>query len=344
MRESIATTDGSRQHDAAPAHVDERVRGAEVDRHVAATEAGEVAEEAHAVVGGAYAWSRGARTGCPRRDARPAPVYRTPVWRLNANLRCKLQGLSRPRATSSGHSSSKARHRQADDVEVVALDARARARRRGPGWRSRRRGRATPRRDVPVERGRRRASRKVTRCARGRRERRRRRRSAKPLTTSCVRPGERAQRRRAPRPRRRACPRSGRRARRPCRRQDHGRRRRRRPAPPAPCAARSRARRRPGRPRSSSSTSAGRTSNAHPSALEDLAALGRATPCRSDQRAAERRRRQLRGRTAPPRARPTRASPSRGPCSGRPRSRSRRGSSPARPRAGWSRRSPGARR
>ena len=35
------------QHDAAPTHVDERVRRAEVDRHVAATEAGEVAEEAH---------------------------------------------------------------------------------------------------------------------------------------------------------------------------------------------------------------------------------------------------------------------------------------------------------
>ena len=36
------------QHDAAAAHVDERVGRAEVDRHVAATEAGEVAEEAHA--------------------------------------------------------------------------------------------------------------------------------------------------------------------------------------------------------------------------------------------------------------------------------------------------------
>ena len=35
------------QHDAAPTHVDERVRGAEVDRHVAAAEAGQVAEEAH---------------------------------------------------------------------------------------------------------------------------------------------------------------------------------------------------------------------------------------------------------------------------------------------------------
>ena len=34
------------EDDAAAAHVDERVRGAEVDRHVAAAEAGEVVEEA----------------------------------------------------------------------------------------------------------------------------------------------------------------------------------------------------------------------------------------------------------------------------------------------------------
>src|SRR4051794_7072305 len=39
-----------RQHDPPPAHVDERVRGAEVDRHVAATEAGEVREKAHGSV------------------------------------------------------------------------------------------------------------------------------------------------------------------------------------------------------------------------------------------------------------------------------------------------------
>ena len=41
VRWSIATTDGSREHDAAAAHVDERVRGAEVHGHVAAAEAGE---------------------------------------------------------------------------------------------------------------------------------------------------------------------------------------------------------------------------------------------------------------------------------------------------------------
>jgi hypothetical protein len=38
---------GLGQHDSAPAHVDERVRGAEVNRHVAATEAGYVREKAH---------------------------------------------------------------------------------------------------------------------------------------------------------------------------------------------------------------------------------------------------------------------------------------------------------
>ena len=35
------------EHDAAPAHVDERVGGAEVDGHVAAAEACEVIEDAH---------------------------------------------------------------------------------------------------------------------------------------------------------------------------------------------------------------------------------------------------------------------------------------------------------
>ena len=48
VRWSIATTDGSREHDPAPAHVDERVRGAEVDGHVAAAEARQVVEDAHA--------------------------------------------------------------------------------------------------------------------------------------------------------------------------------------------------------------------------------------------------------------------------------------------------------
>src|SRR3712207_8058571 len=45
------------EHDSATAHVDERVGRAEVDRHVAAAEAGEVPEEAHVVV----AWSSARR-------------------------------------------------------------------------------------------------------------------------------------------------------------------------------------------------------------------------------------------------------------------------------------------
>ena len=39
---------GLGEDDAAPAHVDERVGGAEIDRHVAAAESGEVTEDAHA--------------------------------------------------------------------------------------------------------------------------------------------------------------------------------------------------------------------------------------------------------------------------------------------------------
>jgi hypothetical protein len=37
------------EHDAATAHVDERVGGPEIDGHITATEAGEVREEAHAL-------------------------------------------------------------------------------------------------------------------------------------------------------------------------------------------------------------------------------------------------------------------------------------------------------
>ena len=48
VRESIATTLGSLRHDAAATHVDERVGRAEIDRHITATEAGEIREEAHA--------------------------------------------------------------------------------------------------------------------------------------------------------------------------------------------------------------------------------------------------------------------------------------------------------
>ncbi len=40
---------GLGQDDSAPTHVDERVRGAQVDSHVAAAEAVEVPQEAHAL-------------------------------------------------------------------------------------------------------------------------------------------------------------------------------------------------------------------------------------------------------------------------------------------------------
>ena len=47
VRWSIATTEGSREHDPAAADVDERVGGAEVDGHVTAAEAGQMIEETH---------------------------------------------------------------------------------------------------------------------------------------------------------------------------------------------------------------------------------------------------------------------------------------------------------
>ena len=59
---------GLGEHDAAAAHVHERVGGAEIDRHVAATEAGEVAEEAHVREGRR-------RTTC---RAPPQAVHRRP--------------------------------------------------------------------------------------------------------------------------------------------------------------------------------------------------------------------------------------------------------------------------
>src|SRR3954469_14894908 len=42
---------GLREDNAAAAHVDERVRGSEIDGHIATTEAGEIGEEAHASAG-----------------------------------------------------------------------------------------------------------------------------------------------------------------------------------------------------------------------------------------------------------------------------------------------------
>ena len=75
------------EHDAAPAHVDERVGGAEVDGHVAAAEAGEVLEEAH----------------------RGAPSLASAI-----RSRCRAKRPARRRTSE--------RAGKADDVQVVALD------------------------------------------------------------------------------------------------------------------------------------------------------------------------------------------------------------------------------
>src|SRR4051812_34168239 len=68
-----------RQDDAAPAHVDERVRGPEIDRHVATAEAGEIGEEAHAPAGWTAAGFGGRAAGgslskpwCAEKCCKPA--------------------------------------------------------------------------------------------------------------------------------------------------------------------------------------------------------------------------------------------------------------------------------
>ena len=58
---------GLGEHDAAPTHVDERVRGAEVDGHVAAAETGQVAEKTHV-------WVREVRASADSCRAERAPA------------------------------------------------------------------------------------------------------------------------------------------------------------------------------------------------------------------------------------------------------------------------------
>ena len=99
------------EHDAAAAHVDERVGGAEVDRHVAAAEAGEVGEEAHAESGAA-------QRGRTRRAARRESIAGS--------------GEAANALQAAPEEVEQRAQRQPDDVEVVALDRRARARRRAP--------------------------------------------------------------------------------------------------------------------------------------------------------------------------------------------------------------------
>ena len=83
------------EHDAAAAHVDERVRGAEVDGHVAAAEAGEVAAETH----------RG-RTSLASRTELPLARSAEAV----------------DAGETLGEQPDEQRGREADDVQVVALD------------------------------------------------------------------------------------------------------------------------------------------------------------------------------------------------------------------------------
>ena len=80
---------GLAEHDAAAAHVDERVGGAEVDRHVAAAEACEVVEDAHvrpresssSPAASALAEAVSARKARPRAAARAARPGRPTTFR-----------------------------------------------------------------------------------------------------------------------------------------------------------------------------------------------------------------------------------------------------------------------
>ena len=220
-------------------------------------------------------------------------------------------------------------HRQADHVPVVALDAARPAPRPAPGSRSRRRAPPLAGGQVPVDVG----------VARGRgsdaRSRRRRRARAVPRSARPPRPracGPRALAGwRAASSRRPACRRSrpssddlGVRA----QHQLAGDRR-------APCGSAFSITSSRGSPSVSSSTSGASTANSIPSCSRIARRCGERE--REDQGSA------APGRRARSRARPTRPSRSRARGWSGPRGRSRRGSSRARPRAGWWRRSPGGR-
>ena len=224
----------------------------------------------------------------------------------------------------SGRELEQRRHRQSDDVPVVALD---RLHQRRPAALDRVAAGPPPPLAVAryQSRSRRRAARKRTRVRRRAWSSSPPVRSAIPLQTSCVAAGERAQHARGLVP-------VGRLAVDPAveRRRRVGAQHRR-PRPRAPCAARSRRMTSAGRPPRRSSTSAG-----HPEGdaelLEDRPPLRRARGEDEHAPAAT-----SSGKKSRSRARPTRASPSRARWSG-PRARSRRGWSRARPRAGWWRR------
>src|SRR5919204_477412 len=79
---------GLGEHDAAAADVDEGVGGPEIDRHVAATETGQVAEEAHAK-------NRATATGARRPDGW--------AWRGPPEGQCSGGGLDDPSSGAPGH-------------------------------------------------------------------------------------------------------------------------------------------------------------------------------------------------------------------------------------------------
>ena len=94
---------GLRQHDPAAAHVDERVRRAEVDRHVAAAEAGEVGEETH--------------------GKRRPPGGSDDRGRAGRGSLSKPYGPENVLQSGAGEEVEQAREGQPDHVQVVAGDA-----------------------------------------------------------------------------------------------------------------------------------------------------------------------------------------------------------------------------
>ena len=196
------------EHDAAPAHVDQRVGRAKVDGHVAAAERAEVVEDAHCEAG--RAWRDTSECARMQGDSTPHPE------------------TGRRRSASISTSSATG---QADDVEEVSLDVRRRARHRPPGWRSP--GAAAPlaARHVVVDRARRRARRKRT-AVRACPVRSPTRVAQRQARHDVVRaPRQRAPACAPPRRRRPACRAPARRPRRACRRRAPSR-----PPPPRPSA------------------------------------------------------------------------------------------------------------
>ena len=183
------------QHDAATAHVDQRVGRAEVDGHVAAAERAEVVEDAHF------------------RLAEP--------WRDTSEC-ARMQGDSTPQpgngATALAQHLDQQRDRQADHVEEASLDARHERR---PGLLDRvAAGAALPlaARHVLVDR---RAVERAEAHRRARRApcaRRARRAASGPTRRGASRPASERQHAAPPRPRPPACRAPARRRRRACRR------------------------------------------------------------------------------------------------------------------------------